>query len=195
MDGMQTGVGNIFGLANNLFGMIKQSGSTLGLQNFSISDVALATAAVGAALASGNGNEGVDLLKLSLDIKTLKGLGIDTTFLEDQGLTEISLQSLGVTPDLLTQFGVTTTTVTLDSVGINATAVQTTTTPALFQAQPQYPWSRVGWPFGAGRVAVTSGRCLPEPSGRTALECACGRCIGSLHWPASTPLPRQSDCR
>jgi hypothetical protein len=127
MESLQTGVGNIFGLANNLFGLIAQEGAKLGLSNFSISDVAVATAAVGAALTSGNTNEGVDLSKLTLDVKTLKGLGIDTTFLENQGITQISMQSLGITPALLSDLGVTTTTVTLNSVGIDSTAVQTTT--------------------------------------------------------------------
>lgn len=131
MEELQTGVGNIFGLANNLFGTLQQQGSKLGLPNLNISDVAIATAAVGAALASGNTNEGVDLSKLSLDVKTLKRLGIDTSLLENQGITQISLQSLGITPALLSDFGVTTTTVTLDSVGINSTAVQTTTNQLL----------------------------------------------------------------
>lgn len=127
MEALQTGVGNIFAQAANLFGMIGEAGTSLGLENVNISDVALATAAVGAALTGGAAEGGVDVANLSLDLETLQGLGIDTTFLEEQGLDEISLQSLGITPELLSDVGVTTTTVTLDSVGINSTAVQSTT--------------------------------------------------------------------
>ena len=132
MESLQTGVGNIFAQASNLFGMIENAGASLGLEGVSISDVALATAAVGAALTTdltgdGSAPAGVDVANLSLSLETLKGLGVDTTFLEEQGLTEISLASLGITPDLLTNIGVTTTTVTLDDVGINTSAMQTTT--------------------------------------------------------------------
>jgi putative ABC transport system permease protein len=131
MEELQTGVGNIFAQAANLFGLVEQAGASLGLEGIRISDVALATAAVGAALSSGTGEEGLDLANLTLSLETLQGLGIDTTFLEEQGLTEISMASLGITPDLLTDFGVTTTTVTLDSVGIDTSAVQTTTNQLL----------------------------------------------------------------
>ncbi|MCC6455054.1 MAG: FtsX-like permease family protein [Caldilineaceae bacterium] len=131
MESLQTGVGNIFAQASNLFSLIGQAGNSLGLEGISISDVALATAAVGAALTGNAGADGVDLADLSLDLKTLQGLGIDTTFLEAQGLTEISLESLGITPDLLSDIGVTTTTITLEDVGINTSAVQTTTNQLL----------------------------------------------------------------
>jgi putative ABC transport system permease protein len=131
MEALQTGIGNIFAQAANLFGLIEEAGASLGLEGVSISDVALATAAVGAALTSGASPEGIDVADLSLSLETLQGLGIDTTFLEEQGMTEISMESLGITPELLGDFGVTTTTVTLDSVGIDTSAVQTTTSQLL----------------------------------------------------------------
>ena len=127
MEALQTGIGNIFAQASNLFGMITNAGASLGLGDIGISDVAVATAAVGAALTGGISGDGVDVADLSLSLDTLRGLGVDTTFLEEQGLTEISLASLGITPEMLTNVGVNTTTVTLDSVGIDTTAVQTTT--------------------------------------------------------------------
>ncbi len=132
MEALQTGVGNIFVQASNLFGMIGNAGASLGFEGIGISDVAVATAAVGAALSGVIASDeatpaGVDIANLSLSLETLRGLGVDTTFLEDQGLTEISLESLGITPELLTNIGVSTTTVTLDSVGIDSSAMQTTT--------------------------------------------------------------------
>lgn len=127
MEALQTGVGNIFGQASNLFGMIGDGVASLGLPGVNISDVALATAAVGAALTGATGDAGIDLASLTLDIATLKGLGVDTTFLEEQGITELSLASLGITPDLLTNVGVTTTTVSAETGGINSSAMQTTT--------------------------------------------------------------------
>jgi putative ABC transport system permease protein len=134
MEALQTGVGNIFGQASRLFGllggMIGDGVTALGLPDVNISDVALATAAVGAALTGASGDAGVDLTSLTLDIATLQGLGIDTTFLEAQGITEISLESLGITPALLTNSGVTTT-VTAQPVGINSSAMQTTTNQLL----------------------------------------------------------------
>ena len=136
MDDLQTGVGNIFGQAANLFGFVEDVGARLGLGDVRISDVALATAAVGAALTSGTVTEGgIDLAELSLSLETLRGLGIDTTFLEEQGLTEISLAELGITPDLLESVGVTTTTVNLGdvtaAVGIDTTGAQTVTNQVL----------------------------------------------------------------
>ncbi len=127
MEALQTGVGNVFGQASNLFGMFGGGVASLGLPDLNISDVALATAAVGAVLTGASGDAGIDLASLTLDITTLKGLGVDTTLLEEQGITEISLASLGITPDLLTNIGVTTTTVTAETVGINSSAMQTTT--------------------------------------------------------------------
>lgn len=126
MEALEIGVGNIFGRASNLFGMIGTGVASLGLSDVNISDVALATAAVGAVLTDATGDTGIDLASLTLDINTLNGLGVDTTFLEEQGITEISLASLGITPDLLTNIGVTTT-VTAETVGINSSAMQTTT--------------------------------------------------------------------
>lgn len=126
MEALEIGVGNIFGRASNLFGMIGTGVASLGLSDVNISDVALATAAVGAVLTDATGDTGINLASLTLDINTLNGLGVDTTFLEEQGITEISLASLGITPDLLTNIGVTTT-VTAETVGINSSAMQTTT--------------------------------------------------------------------
>lgn len=131
MESLQTGIGNIFAQASNLFGLIEEAGSSLGLGNVRISDVALATAAVGAALTSGTTEGGIDLAELTISLETLRNLGIDTTLLEQQGLEEISLEALGITPDMLTSLGVTTTTVGLDTFGVDTTAVQTTTSQLL----------------------------------------------------------------
>lgn len=131
IESLQTGVGNIFAQASNLFGLVESAGSQLGLQGFSVSDVALATAAVGAALTSGAAEEGFDLAAISLDMETLAALGIDTTLFEQEGIDSVSLETLGLTPETLRALGVTTTTVSLDTVGIDASAVQSTTTTLL----------------------------------------------------------------
>jgi putative ABC transport system permease protein len=134
MDALETGVGNIFVQAANLFGLVEQAGSSIGLGDVRISDVALATAAVGTALTAGAGDGSIDLADLSISLETLQNLGIDTTLLAQQGLDEISLAALGITPDMLTSVGVTTTTVGLDSLqnlGVDTSALQTTTNQLL----------------------------------------------------------------
>ena len=126
MDDLRPGVGNIFVQANKLFALaqnaVKGTGAQLGL-DLNISQVAMATAAIGAALTAGS-DKGVDLANVSVDVKTLKGLGIDTKLLEDRGITSVSLASLGLDAATLGALGVTTTTVKLDAlaqgVGINS---------------------------------------------------------------------------
>ena len=110
MESLNTGVGNIFAQAANLFTLVEQSAAGFGLQDVRISDVAMATAAVGAALSAGANGEGVDLAALSLDLETLRSLGVDTTLLEEMGLVVLSLAELGLTPVRLCAAGVTTQT-------------------------------------------------------------------------------------
>ncbi len=127
MDDLQPGVGNIFAQAGNLFSLAQSAGQGVLGNNFKISDVALATAAVGAVLTSGS-NTGVDLAKVSIPLSALRNLGITTTLLESQGITQsVSLASLGITTSTLGSIGVNTTTVSLNSVGINPSSAQTVT--------------------------------------------------------------------
>ena len=127
MDALQPGIGNIFAQAANLFSLAQSAGQRLVGNSFKISDVALATAAVGAALTSGS-NAGVDLSKVSIPLTTLRNLGINTTLLEQQGITQsVSLAALGVTSSTLESIGVNTTTVSLNSVGISTSSAQTVT--------------------------------------------------------------------
>ena len=127
MEALEPGVGNIFAQAANLLSFVQQSATGLGLQNFSLSNVAVATAGVVAALTGAAESGDVDLAAINIDLATLQSLGIDTTFLEEQGIESLSLAELGLTPDTLSAIGVTTTTVSLDSVGIDATRTQTIT--------------------------------------------------------------------
>ena len=125
MEQLRPGVGNIFTQASNLFGMAGNLAQQAGL-NLEISDVALATAAVGAALTAAptalEGAGGLDVGQVRIPLDTIDQLGIDTTPLREQGLTELSLESLGVTTDTLTNLGVTTTTVNLESLGLDSAA-------------------------------------------------------------------------
>jgi hypothetical protein len=50
MEALQTGVGNIFAQASNLFSLVGDTAERFGMGDFRISDAAIATAAVGAAL-------------------------------------------------------------------------------------------------------------------------------------------------
>ncbi len=132
MESLQPGVGNIFQQASNLFALAQSTGANLLGDNFSISDAALTTAAVGAALtagaASGAADQGLDLADISIPITTVRSLGIDTTLLEQQGITQsLSLSALGITTSTLAAIGVNTTTVGLDDIGIDTSAVQTVT--------------------------------------------------------------------
>ncbi|MDQ3249259.1 MAG: FtsX-like permease family protein, partial [Chloroflexota bacterium] len=136
MESLQPGVGNIFAQASSLFSLAQSAGQGLLGENFSISDAALATAAVGAALtagaAGGAGGAGVDLADISIPITTVRNLGIDTTLLEPLGITQsLSLAALGITSSTLGALGVNTTTVSLNSVGIDTSGLQTVTTNLL----------------------------------------------------------------
>lgn len=123
MEQLKPGVGNIFAQASNLFGMAGELAQRAGL-NLEISDVALATAAVGAALTAAPtelANGGLDLNQVRIPLDTIDQLGIDTTALREQGLTELSLAALGVTTDTLSSMGVPTTTVNLENLGLDST--------------------------------------------------------------------------
>ncbi|MCB0132537.1 MAG: hypothetical protein KDD78_16865, partial [Caldilineaceae bacterium] len=129
MEELAPGVGNIFAQASNLFNAAADLGGQVGLGNVSISDVALVTAAVGAALTAG-GEEGLDLSTIQIDVATLQELGINTAPLEEAGLETLSLENLGLTQDRLDSLGVTTTTVSLDTLaipGVDAGTVSTLT--------------------------------------------------------------------
>jgi len=125
METLQPGVGNIFGQASNLFGMAGDLATSAGI-NLQLSDVAVATAAVGAAL-TGAGDLGlngtaVDLADLRISLDTIDQLGLDTTPLREQGLSELSLEAFGVNTTTLesdlSEIGINTTTVSLDSLGL-----------------------------------------------------------------------------
>ncbi len=136
MEQLKPGVGNIFGQAAGLFDMVGAWGQGIGLGDIQISDVALATAAVGAVLTGATGDTAIDLATLSLPVTTLKELGLDTTELENAGIYSLTLESLGITTATLQSFGVTTTTVdlsTLDlaSLGIDAGQVPSITNQLL----------------------------------------------------------------
>ena len=133
MEELAPGVGNIFAQASNLFNAAADLGGQVGLGNVSISDVALVTAAVGAALTAG-GEEGLDLSTIEIDVATLQELGINTAPLEEAGLETLSLENLGLTQDRLDSLGVTTTTVSLDTLaipGVDAGTVSTLTNDLL----------------------------------------------------------------
>ncbi|MEZ4716201.1 MAG: hypothetical protein R2851_08945 [Caldilineaceae bacterium] len=122
MEALEPGVGNIFAQASNLFNIAGDLTARVSGGNVNISNVALATAAVGAALtggldsvAAGADGGGIDLAALSIDTATLRDLGIDTTVLDDAGIDTLSLDALGLTPETLEQMGVTTTTVNLQN--------------------------------------------------------------------------------
>ncbi len=127
MEELEPGVGAIFAQAANLLAFLQQGAANLGLTNFSLSNVAVATATVVGALTGVAQSGDVDLDAISIDLATLRGLGIDTTFLEEQGIESLSLAELGITPDRLSALGITTTTVSLDNVGIDTTQAQTVT--------------------------------------------------------------------
>ncbi|MEZ4621099.1 MAG: FtsX-like permease family protein [Caldilineaceae bacterium] len=136
MDALQPGIGNIFVQASNLFSLAQSQGQRLLGDNFSLSNVALATAALGSALTANRGEDGaapaVDLAQLSIPLRTLQAVGVDTMLLEQQGITEsLSLQTLGVTPAALQEMGVNTTTVALAAGNILPSNVQTTTAQLL----------------------------------------------------------------
>lgn len=125
MEQLRPGVGNIFAQASNLFSIAGDLAQQAGL-NLQISDVAIATAAVGAALTAGATGElatgEFDLNQVRIPLDTIDQLGIDTTPLREQGLTELSLAALGVTTDTLSNIGVPTTTVSLTNLGLDNTA-------------------------------------------------------------------------
>jgi putative ABC transport system permease protein len=131
MEELQTGVGNIFAQASNLFRLVGNAGAAIGLEGVDVSDVALATAAIGAALTAGAGEEGFDLASINIDLETLRSLGIDTTALEEAGVESLNLEALGLTPETLESMGVKTTTVSLDSLPIDASPVVTFTNDLL----------------------------------------------------------------
>src|SRR5690606_37191464 len=133
IESLQPGVSNIFVQAADLFALVQDAGERLLPGGFEISDVAMATAAIGAALSTGAAEEGIDLSQVNIPVAALAEWGLDTTYFEEQGVESINLETLGLTPEALSEMGVTTTTVSLETVGIEGSRV-TTATNELFNA-------------------------------------------------------------
>jgi putative ABC transport system permease protein len=112
MNALQSGVGNIFLQANNVFSSAQGLVRGAGLQG-GVSDAVLLAAGAGAALVGAAG-QGFDLTSLSVSTQTLRSLGIDTAPLEAQGIQTVTLASLGITTETLRtigqQVGITDTT-------------------------------------------------------------------------------------
>ena len=134
METLRPGVGNIFAQASNLFGAAGDLAQRAGI-NLQISDVAMATAAVGAVLTGaagdGLGTGNLDLANVRIPLDTIDQLGIDTTPLRDEGLTELSLSALGVTTETLESMGVNTTTLNLNALGISSNTLSNTLSSTL----------------------------------------------------------------
>lgn len=129
MEALRPGVGNIFAQASNLFAAAGDLAQRAGI-NVDVSDVAVATAAVGAVLTGAGGDvlgqEQLDLADVRIPLDTIDQLGIDTAPLRAEGLTELSLSALGITTETLESAGINTTTVSLDALGINSNTVSST---------------------------------------------------------------------
>ncbi|MFZ1754974.1 MAG: FtsX-like permease family protein [Caldilineaceae bacterium] len=139
MGDLQPGVGNIFVGAANLFAgtqaLVGDTAARFGVENVGVVEAGAAIAAVGALLTT-NQPLSTTLRSLSLDVPTLRGLGIDTTFLEQQGITQtLSLQSLGLTDEQLGQLNIDpdapVTLPTLEALGLDITNPLSTTTALL----------------------------------------------------------------
>ncbi|MCO6452198.1 MAG: FtsX-like permease family protein [Caldilineales bacterium] len=131
MASLQPGVGVLFAQVANLIAAANEAGSDLGLEGFSLTDAVLAVAGGAAALTAAASGEGIDLATIDIDLATLQSLGIDTAPLEDAGIDSLNLETLGFGPERLQALGVTTTTLNLDTFGIDASGVQSTTTNLL----------------------------------------------------------------
>lgn len=138
MGDLQPGVGNIFVGAANLFagadGLVGQAGALLGQENLGIVEAGAAIAAVGALLTSDT-PLAVSLRELRLDVATLRGLGIDTSFLDEQGVETLSLEGLGLTDEQLGRMGIDPdapiSLPTLETLGVDITNPLSTTTALL----------------------------------------------------------------
>ncbi|MBX3054664.1 MAG: ABC transporter permease [Caldilineaceae bacterium] len=139
MGDLQPGVGNIFVGAANLFAgtqaLVGDTAARFGVEDVGVVEAGAAIAAVGALLTT-NQPLSTTLRSLSLDVPTLRGLGIDTTFLEQQGITQtLSLQSLGLTDEQLGQLNIDpdapVTLPTLEALGLDITNPLSTTTALL----------------------------------------------------------------
>lgn len=134
METLRPGIGNIFDMAANLFGMAGDLAQRTGL-NVQPSDIAIATAAVGAALTGAGGIDiegaAVDIADVRIPLDTIDQLGFDTTPLREQGLDELSLEAFGVNTSTLTsdlgQMGISTTTLSLENLGIDGVVTNTVT--------------------------------------------------------------------
>ncbi|GIV77021.1 MAG: hypothetical protein KatS3mg050_1415 [Litorilinea sp.] len=106
---LQPGVGNIFVAAADLFtavqGVVRQAGTTLGVEDLGVLQAATAVAAVGALLTAEEGPT-LTLRELQLDVATLRNLGFDTSRLEERGIQVLSLESLGLGDEELARLGI-----------------------------------------------------------------------------------------
>ena len=118
MEVLEPGVGNIFGQTANLFGLVGDFGSRLGLDESAISGAAALTAAVGAAVTLGS-EGGFDPAAIEIDVETIRSLGVNTTPLDDAGIETLSLEALGITPENLEAMGVPTGTLSIDSLPVD----------------------------------------------------------------------------
>ncbi|MEZ4583984.1 MAG: hypothetical protein R3A10_20505 [Caldilineaceae bacterium] len=201
MEALEPGVGNIFKQASNLFNIAGDLTARVSGGNVNISNVALATAAVGAALTGGLDSVaaahggGIDLAALSIDTATLRDLGIDTTVLDDAGIDTLSLDALGLTPETLEQMGVTTTTVNLQNLaattGIDTGQLQGIGNDLLGALNLNTLGRELERAVGPGRAATAPGRHLPQPAGRRTAQRARGRRGRNLHRPHPHSLPHQ----
>ncbi len=139
MADLQPGVGNIFVGAANLFAgtqtLVGDTAARFGVENVGVVEAGAAIAAVGALLTTDQPLS-TTLRSLSLDVETLRGLGIDTTLLEQQGITQtLSLESLGLTDEQLSRLNIDpdapVTLPTLQSLGLDITSPLSTTTALL----------------------------------------------------------------
>ncbi|MEA3336507.1 MAG: FtsX-like permease family protein [Chloroflexota bacterium] len=130
IESLASGVGNIFVQVSNLIDLVESAGADLGLEGFSLSDAVIAVAGSAAALTALS-DEGIDLADLDIDLETLQFLGVDTAPLEEAGIDSLSLETLGLDEPQLDALGVTTTTVSLESLGIDVSGVQSTASDLL----------------------------------------------------------------
>jgi putative ABC transport system permease protein len=155
VENLAPGVGNIFGQANNLFGMVGGLGEQIGL-DLSVSDVATAIAAIGAVVTGAQGGDLTDLNNLIVDAATLESLGVDPTILRDLGIETINVGELvALIPGLGGSTAPTSTSPITTTLAL--TRVQPISVTAASQIDPQaiVPITTTRVSTGALPIAVT----------------------------------------
>ncbi len=202
MEVLEPGVGNIFGQTANLFGLVGDFGSRLGLDESAISGAAALTAAVGAAVTLGS-EGGFDPAAIEIDVETIRSLGVDTTPLDDAGIETLSLEALGITPENLEAMGVPTGTLSIDSLpvdnlnvlGVDVADMAAVTTDLLGALNLNTLGRELDGALSQSGAATAPGRRLPQPPGRGAAQRPRRRRARNLHRPDPAALPRQSHRR